>query len=133
MNKNDDAAWKIILWLILFLVFGIIIITCKQLPQEFIMTVNGPVQPSEMGKTLTHEHVLVDFIGADSIEFSQWSRDSVTAKLLPVLQKAKESGVTTFIECTPKYLGRDPLVLKQLALATGLNFITNTGYYGAYN
>lgn len=26
-NDNDDYAWKIILWLILFLVFGIIIIT----------------------------------------------------------------------------------------------------------
>jgi hypothetical protein len=30
MEKDDDYAWKIILWLILFLVFGIIIIACKQ-------------------------------------------------------------------------------------------------------
>ncbi len=32
MEKNDDYAWKIILWLILFLVFGIIIIACRQKP-----------------------------------------------------------------------------------------------------
>ncbi len=130
-EKYDN--FKIILWLILFLVFGIIIVACKKLPAEYIMTVNGPIQPSEMGPTLTHEHVLVDFIGADSISFSHWNRDSVISKLMPVLLQAKESGVTTFFECTPKYLGRDPLILKQLSQKTGLNFITNTGYYGAYN
>src|SRR4030042_1248064 len=130
-EKYDN--FKIILWLILFLVFGIIIVACKKLPAEYIMTVNGPIQPSEMGPTLTHEHVLVDFIGADSIMYSHWNRDSVISKLMPVLLQAKESGVTTFFECTPKYLGRDPLILKQLSQKTGLNFITNTGYYGAYN
>jgi phosphotriesterase-related protein len=130
-EKYDNL--KIILWLILFLVFGIIIITCKRVPEEYLMTVNGPVSPSEIGRSLTHEHVLVDFIGADSIRFSHWNRDSVISKLVPVLLKAKESGVTTFFECTPKYLGRDPLILKQLSQKTGLNFITNTGYYGAYN
>ncbi len=130
-EKYDDL--KIILWLILFFFFGIIIITCKKEPEEYIMTVNGPVNPSEIGKTLTHEHVLVDFIGADSISFSHWNRDSVISKLVPVLLKAKEAGVATFFECTPKYLGRDPLVLKELSQRTGLNFITNTGYYGAYN
>jgi phosphotriesterase-related protein len=77
--------------------------------------------------------VLVDFIGADSIMYSHWNRDSVIAKLLPVLQKAKDAGVKTFIECTPKYLGRDPLVLRELSQITGMNFLTNTGYYGAYN
>ena len=133
MEKNDDYAWKIILWLILFLVFGIVIISCKSDTSEYIMTVNGPIQPDEMGMTLTHEHVLVDFIGADSISYSYWNRDSVTAKLLPLLEKVKSLGVRTFCECTPKYLGRDPLVLKDLAQKTGLNFITNTGYYGAYN
>jgi phosphotriesterase-related protein len=133
MEEEKYDAFKIILWLILFLVFGIIIITCKSETYEYIMTVNGPIPPSEMGRTLEHEHVLVDFIGADSISFSHWNRDSVTAKLLPLLEKVKTYGVKTFCECTPKYLGRDPLVLKELSQKTGLNFLTNTGYYGAYN
>jgi len=133
MENKDDYAWKIILWLILFLVFGIIIIACRQQPSGYLMTVNGPVQPSELGLTLTHEHVLVDFIGADSIMYSNWNRDSVSLKLFPILMKAKEHGVKTFIECTPEYLGRDPLLLKELSQKTGIAFITNTGYYGAYN
>lgn len=130
-NNFDDNAWKIILWLILFLVFGIVIITCKSEPGDFIMTVNGPEDPDKMGITLSHEHILVDFIGADSTGYFRWNRDSVIEKTLPLVLKAKEAGVKTFIECTPAYLGRDPLLLKELGQMTGMTFITNTGYYGA--
>jgi phosphotriesterase-related protein len=35
------------------------------------------------------------------------------------------------VECTPAWLGRDPLLLKRLADASGLTLLTNTGYYGA--
>lgn len=132
-NINNDYAWNIILWLILFLVFGIVIITCKPEPREYIMTVNGPMSPDSLGVTLTHEHILVDFIGADSTGYFRWNRDSVIAKALPVVMKAKEAGVKTIYECTPEYLGRDPLLLKELSNRTGITFITNTGYYGFSN
>ena len=129
MDDYDDL--KIILWLILFLVFGIVIITCKPAPREFVMTVNGPESPGKMGITLEHEHILVDFIGADSTGYFRWNRDSVIEKALPVVLEAKEKGVKTIVECTPAWLGRDPLLLKSLARMTGVNFITNTGYYGS--
>jgi phosphotriesterase-related protein len=45
----------------------------------------------------------------------------------------KEQGCVTFVECTPAYLGRDPFLMKQLSSSSGLNIITNTGYYGAVN
>ena len=35
-----------------------------------VMTVLGPIPPGEMGATLSHEHVLVDFIGADKVDRS---------------------------------------------------------------
>jgi len=44
---------------------------------------------------------------------------------------AKENGVKTIIEATPQWLGRDPMLLKSLSRVSGVNFITNTGYYGA--
>jgi phosphotriesterase-related protein len=97
------------------------------------MTVIGPVSPDSMGVTLTHEHILVDFIGADSTGYFRWNKDSVIAKTLPVLMKAKEAGVKTIFECTPEYLGRDPLLLKELSERSGIIFITNTGYYGFNN
>jgi phosphotriesterase-related protein len=96
-----------------------------------IMTVSGPVTPDEMGLTLTHEHVLVDFVGADSINYDRWDREAVTKKTLPYLLEAKELGTRTFIDATPAYIGRDPLLLKSISEKAGMNILTNTGYYGA--
>ena len=131
MEKDDFDDLKIILWLILFLVFGIVIITCKPAPREYIMTVNGPESPGKMGITLEHEHILVDFIGADSTGYFRWNRDSVIKRAMPFVMEAKENGVKTIIECTPEWLGRDPLLLRSVSRLTGVNFITNTGYYGS--
>jgi len=97
------------------------------------MTVNGPVSSKKMGVSLTHEHILVDFIGADSITDRRWDISRVIDRSLPFLKQIKELGCKTFIECTPAYLGRDPLLLKTLSDSSQLNIITNTGYYGAVN
>jgi phosphotriesterase-related protein len=97
------------------------------------MTVNGPIKASQMGVTLVHEHVLVDFIGADSINEKRWDKVKVAEKVLPFLKQIKDLGCQTFVECTPEYIGRDPILLKNLSATSGLNIITNTGYYGASN
>lgn len=96
-----------------------------------LMTVSGEIPAAQMGKTLIHEHVLVDFIGAGKISYDRWNREEVMKKVLPFLQEAKQAGVKTFFDCTPAFLGRDPLLLKTLAKKSGLHIITNTGYYGA--
>jgi phosphotriesterase-related protein len=51
--------------------------------------------------------------------------------ILPYIRKLHEHGVKTFVEVTPRYLGRDVTLLRKLADSTGITFITNTGYYGA--
>src|SRR5688572_10825436 len=99
--------------------------------EEIVMTVTGPVSPNAMGFTLTHEHVLADFIGAKEYSKSRYDANEVYQTALPFLKDVKGKGCSTFIDCSPAYLGRDVLVLKRLAEATGLNIITNTGYYGA--
>jgi len=35
------------------------------------------------------------------------------------------------VECTPEWLGRDVALLQKLSAASGLQIVTNTGYYGA--
>ncbi len=97
------------------------------------MTLNGPVPADKMGITLTHEHILVDFIGADKTNEGRWDKNDVVRVALPYLLRVREKGCMTFVECTPDFLGRDPVVLKALADSTGMHFITNTGYYGARN
>jgi predicted metal-dependent phosphotriesterase family hydrolase len=95
-----------------------------------VQTVLGPIPASSLGFTLPHEHVIVDFIGAEKTSPTRWNVDEVIARMLPLLVAAKKSGVRGFVDCTPAYLGRDPRVLKKLAQATGLHILTNTGYYG---
>jgi len=107
-------------------------LSCNKNTQEAkIMTVNGEILAKQMGKTLSHEHVLVDFIGADSVSRDRYNPEEVFKVALPYLKEIKELGCQTFIECTPAYLGRDPDLLVRLSEAAGLNIITNTGYYGA--
>jgi phosphotriesterase-related protein len=82
-----------------------------------------------MGLTLPHEHVMVDFIGADKVNRLRYDADDVVATMLPYLREIEHLGVGTFIDCTPDYLGRDPEILARLSRVTGLNIITNTGWY----
>jgi phosphotriesterase-related protein len=95
-----------------------------------IMTVKGPIRPKEMGITLEHEHVLVDFVGAAMSNTNRWVKEEVVKKVLPLIKEVKAQGCKTFIDCTPNYLGRDPVLLQWLSELSEMNFITNTGYYG---
>ncbi len=112
----------------LFLV--LLTVGCSR-PSREVITVNGPISSEKMELSLIHEHLLVDFIGADSTGYQRWNRDTVIARVLPYLLEAKSKGVKTFVDCTPAYLGRDPWLLKSLSEKSGIQIITNTGYYGA--
>jgi predicted metal-dependent phosphotriesterase family hydrolase len=98
-----------------------------------VITVRGPISTDAMGFTLTHEHVLADFIGAAGYSKSRYDVEEVYKTALPFLQDVKKKGCVTFVDCSPAYLGRDVNLLKRLAQSTGLNILTNTGYYGAVN
>ncbi len=96
-----------------------------------IMTVLGPIAPEQLGVTLPHEHCVVDFLGAEKAKALRHDAEDAFTTILPHLKKLKERGCQSLAECTPNYIGRDVRLLKRLAAATGLNILTNTGYYGA--
>lgn len=100
-------------------------------PSGSVMTVRGPVDAADLGPTLVHEHVLVDFVGAAEVDPSRYDRDDAFRKALPFLREAHALGVRCLVECTPAYLGRDPRLLLRLSQAADLHLVTNTGYYGA--
>jgi len=105
--------------------------TSRTSSKEHIMTVNGMFKASDLGFTLTHEHILVDFIGAENYDPGRWKHEEVIKTVRPYLDEIKEFGCKTFVECTPEYIGRDPVLLKKLSDLTGMLFLTNTGFYGA--
>ena len=98
-----------------------------------VQTVSGTLAPDRLGLTLMHEHVLVDFIGADQVGPSRYDPDEVFKIALPHLTEVRALGCETLVDCTPAYIGRDVRVLKRLADTSGVHILTNTGYYGAAN
>jgi phosphotriesterase-related protein len=100
-------------------------------PSGTIHTVRGPIDAAKMGVTLVHEHVLVDFAGAEKVSRTRYEAGEAFRVILPRLQELRQRGCETLVECTPAYLGRDPLLLRRLSEASGLHIVTNTGYYGA--
>jgi phosphotriesterase-related protein len=95
------------------------------------MTVLGPIAPEKLGRILIHEHVMVDFIGADQIQPGRYDPEDVFRKALPHLCQVKSAGCDTLVDCTPAYIGRDAGLLRRLSQASGLQIVTNTGLYGA--
>lgn len=100
----------------------------KAEPSSFVMTVNGPVNAKEMGITLTHEHIVADVIGADKVSKDRYDQEEVYNVVLPLLEKAKELGCQSLVECTPPYMARDPELAKRLSDATGMHIIMSTGF-----
>jgi len=98
-----------------------------------IQSVRGAAIVSPGEGWLSHEHILVDFIGADSIDSKRWDHDSVMNATIHYLAELKEHNVKYFVDATPAYLGRDVLLLEKIAKKTGLTILTNTGFYGATN
>lgn len=96
-----------------------------------IVTVKDSIPATELGKTLVHEHIMCDFIGAKETSRERYDSNQVVETMLPFLQSLRERGFTGFVDCTPAYIGRDAEVLKRLSDLTNMHILTNTGYYGA--
>ncbi|MGQ9880789.1 MAG: phosphotriesterase family protein [Armatimonadota bacterium] len=99
--------------------------------QAKAVTVTGEVRTQRLGVVLPHEHVMVDFIGADKVSKERYDADKVFRVVLPYLKQLREAGCRTLVECTSAYLGRDPVLLRRLSQASGVYLLTNTGWYGA--
>jgi predicted metal-dependent phosphotriesterase family hydrolase len=100
-----------------------------------VMTVRGWVDAGELGVTLAHEHVLANFQ-----TYQEWAshplaydRGTVMAVVLPRLRSLRALGCRTFVDATAVGLGRDPVLLRVLSERSGLNILTVTGNYAAFN
>ncbi len=119
---NKELKFKI-LFFILIMCYGCSITT----KQPVIQDVKG-THPLVLNQIwLAHEHILVDFIGADSIQPNRWNHDSIIKEIMPYFEELKEFNVNYFVDATPNYLGRDVLLLEKIANKTGIRIITNTG------
>lgn len=98
----------------------------------FIYSVSGKLAIHNLNFALTHEHIMSDFGGAPSYK-PKYDTAVLFRQVVPYLKSIKSQGVVSIFDCTAAYFGRDVLLLKRLAEATGMQIITNTGFYGAAN
>ncbi|MFY0654081.1 MAG: phosphotriesterase [Cyclobacteriaceae bacterium] len=116
----------------LIVVFLFSLLSCSWVDEKpMIQTVTSIESPKPNATWLSHEHLLVDFVGADSVKQKRWDKDIVIETMKPYLQKLKNYQVEYFVDATPNYLARDVEVLETLSRQTGIKILTNTGLYGA--
>jgi len=120
-------------------------------------TVLGPIDSSELGITLPHEHLTVEHVKANFCEppnpedkemadkpvtpdILHWLRYYRTEnkdnlklpdekKIIDELMHFKKAGGKTIVEVTNNGANRDPKALVHISKATGLNIIMGSGYY----
>lgn len=91
-----------------------------------IRTVLGDIDKSELGKTLAHEHFIVDL---DRVRHDGFSFIFDIDEVVPEIRKAMDQGIQAAFEVTTNDMGRDVRKLKQISEITGLKIVCSTGFY----
>ena len=91
-----------------------------------VMTVTGPIEASNLGFTLMHEHLLLDLL-KDSWSVNNLLYEPELAYM--EVMRYKNAGGVTLVDQTNRGLGQDPVAVKKLAERTGLNIILGCGWY----
>jgi phosphotriesterase-related protein len=94
-----------------------------------VQTVLGPIDASEMGPTLVHEHVLFSYPGDELDPTWSWSRADALAVSTERMTQLLERGVRTFVDPCAIEMGRDPELLAEVSQRTGMNIVCATGFY----
>ncbi|WP_169747829.1 phosphotriesterase family protein [Pseudonocardia acaciae] len=120
------------------------------------MTVTGPVDSSELGLTLSHEHLLIDLtryverpadasgarfvdepVRMDNLDrvrrgpYSNLDNCLLGDVELAIdeIDQFRRLGGRTVVDATNADIGRDPRGLREIAAATGLNIVAGCGHY----
>lgn len=94
-----------------------------------VQTVLGPVDSSELGRVLIHEHVRISYPGDHLDPSYSWTREGCVATAVERMQQLQEHGVRTFVDPCPIELGRDPELLAEVAERSGMQIVCATGFY----
>jgi phosphotriesterase-related protein len=93
-----------------------------------VQTVLGPIEPSELGFTLPHEHTQIALWHiASRWDYWQLTRDEPV--ILAELARFRDAGGSGLVDVTLPGVGRDPAWLRGLAEASGLHIVMGCGWY----
>ena len=92
-----------------------------------VNTVLGPVDPADLGFTLSHEHVLLSAAGVSHTYPGFIDHQQVTDDGAAELKGAYDEGVRTIIDVTTFDLGRDIQLLAEVSRRSGVHIVACTG------
>jgi phosphotriesterase-related protein len=92
------------------------------------MTVSGPLPPEKLGFTLPHEHVGISLWHIEN-RWDYWELTPDDDIITGELRDYRRRGGATLVDLTLDGVGRDPLRLRRLASASGLNIVMGSGWY----
>jgi phosphotriesterase-related protein len=95
-----------------------------------VETVTGPISVEQLGKTLIHEHFIFGYPGFQGdVTLGAFHEEEALEQAIGIARLMMSYGVQTVVDPTPNECGRNPLFLKKISEATGLQIICATGYY----
>jgi predicted metal-dependent phosphotriesterase family hydrolase len=93
-----------------------------------VMTVRGPVDPSDLGVTLPHEHTQIALWHIqDRWDYWELTRDEPV--ILEELRLFREAGGTALADLTLPGNGRDPEWLRTISEKSGVHIVMGGGWY----
>ena len=92
-----------------------------------VNSVLGPINTADMGFTLAHEHVLVSSAGVQQTFPEFINRHGYIEKAVQDLSEAREEGLGTIVDLTTHDLGRDVLLMEEVAWRSGVHIVACTG------
>jgi len=96
-----------------------------------VNTVLGPIDSSELGVTLSHEHIAVGSAGMRGTYPQFFDRETVIWDAVSALKEAHAEGVRSYIEPTTFDLGRDIEMMQEVSRQSGVHIVAATGSHQA--
>ncbi|MCY4415858.1 MAG: phosphotriesterase-related protein [Chloroflexi bacterium] len=92
-----------------------------------VNTVLGPIDSSELGFTLSHEHITLGAAGTAAAYPGFQDLNAIADAATAALQEAYDGGVRTIIDVTTLDLGRDIPLMQDVSRRSGVHAIPCTG------
>jgi phosphotriesterase-related protein len=93
------------------------------------MSVAGPLNAQDLGRTLVHEHIVISMPGERLDPNFAPDRREIRAMATERLRELKDHGVSTLVDPCPIELGRDPELYAEVSASSGIQIIFATGFY----
>ena len=92
-----------------------------------VNTVFGPIEPADLGFTLSHEHLGTNAAGLRHTYPDFVDRSGIIEQAVAELKVAYDEGLRTIVDVSTIDLGRDVAMMEEVSRKSGVNIVAATG------